>query len=198
MAKGETNPKVDGYLRNASTWHDEMAALRKIILSFGVTEELKWGKPCYMFDKSNVLFIIALKENCALMFCKGALLKDAKGVLGRPGEHTQAGRWIKFTSVSEIKKMEATVKAYIREVIEAEKAGSKVEYRKNTDLVYPEEFQKILASDRAVKAAFEALTPGRQRAYHIFFTGAKQSRTREARVEKCLPMILEGRGLNDR
>ena len=169
-----------------------------IILGCELTEELKWGKPCYTFRKSNTVIIIPLKETCALMFCKGALLKDARGLLGKPGENTQAGRWIKFTSVREIDKMEPTLKAYIQEAIDAEKAGLKVEFKKSTELAYPEEFQKKLDENPAFKAAFNALTPGRRRAYNLFFSAAKQSKTRESRIEKWTPQILNGKGMNDR
>ncbi len=191
------NPKVDAFLKNAKAWQKEMRSLRSIILDCGLTEELKWGKPCYMFQKSNLVIIIPLKESCALLFCKGALLKDAKGILTKAGENTQAARWIKFTSVRELVEIEPTVKAYILEAIEAEKAGLKVIYKKNTELQFPEELQKQLDQDPALKAAFAALTPGRQRAYNIYFSAPKQSKTRESRIEKCKRQILDGRGMND-
>ncbi len=192
------NPKVDGFLKKAKAWQPEMKRLRSIALDCGLTEELKWGKPCYTFQKSNLVIIIPLKESCALLFCKGALLKDARGILTKAGENTQAARWIKFTSVREIVEIEATVKAYILEAIAAEKAGLKVEYKKTSDFIIPGEFQDKLRASPALKAAFESLTPGRQRAYILHFSAPKQSKTRESRIEKCAAQILDGRGLNDR
>jgi uncharacterized protein YdeI (YjbR/CyaY-like superfamily) len=192
------NPKVDGYFKKSKKWQEELRKLRNIILDSPLTEELKWGKPCYAFQGSNVVIIIPLKERCALMFCKGALLKDAKGILTKPGENTQGGRWINFTNVREIVEMETVLKAYIHEAIEAEKAGLEVKYKKTSDFIIPEEFQNKLDEIPALKAAFKALTPGRQRGYIIYFSAAKQSKTRESRVEKCMPQILSGEGLNDR
>jgi uncharacterized protein YdeI (YjbR/CyaY-like superfamily) len=191
------NPKVDVYLSKAKKWQEELAKLRMIILDCQLTEELKWGKPCYIFQKSNIVIIIPLKEYCALMFCKGALLNDANGILIKPGENTQAGRWIKFTNVREIVEMEPNLKAYIYEAIEVEKAGLKVNFKKNTELIFPEEFQNKLDEIPALKTAFHALTPGRQRAYNLYFSAPKQSKTRESRVEKCMQQILNGKGLND-
>jgi uncharacterized protein YdeI (YjbR/CyaY-like superfamily) len=191
------NPKVDGYFKKSKEWQEELKQLRTIILDCQLAEELKWGKPCYAFQKSNVVIIIPLKESCALMFCKGALLKDAQGILIKPGENTQAGRWIKFTSVREIVKLKTVLKAYIREAIEAEKAGLKVNYKKTSEFTIPEEFQNKLDEIPALKTAFGALTPGRQRAYLLYFSAPKQSKTRESRVEKCMPQILNGKGLND-
>ena len=190
------NPKVDVYLRKARKWQEEMEKLRMIILDCQLTEELKWGKPCYTFQKSNIIIIIGLKEYCALMFCKGVLLNDANGILIKPGENTQAARQIRFTNVREIVEMEPILKAYICEAIEAEKAGLKVNFKKNPEPI-PEELQNKLDEIPALKAAFDALTPGRQRAYILYFSGAKQSKTRESRVEKCMPQILNGKGLND-
>jgi uncharacterized protein YdeI (YjbR/CyaY-like superfamily) len=197
MKKNRMNPRVDAYLSKAAPWREEIKKLRRIILGFPLTEELKWSKPCYSFQNSNVVIIIPLKETCALMFCKGALLKDARGILGKPGENTQSGRWIKFTSVREITKIATTLKAYLHEAIEAEKAGLQVKFKKTSEYKVPEEFQKQLDSNRALKTAFAALTPGRQRAYLLFFSAAKQSKTRASRVEKCLRQILNGKGLND-
>jgi uncharacterized protein YdeI (YjbR/CyaY-like superfamily) len=197
MTKNRMNPKVDGYLRKAKKWQEELEKLRMIILDCQLAEELKWGKPCYTFQKSNIVIIIPLKEYCALMFCKGALLTDANGILIKPGENTQAGRWIKFTSVREIVEMETILKAYIYEAIEVEKAGLKVNFKKTTEFVIPEEFQNKLDEIPALKTAFDALTPGRQRAYILFFSAPKQSKTRESRVEKCMQQILHGKGLND-
>jgi len=191
------NPKVDGYLRKSKKWQEELEKLRMIILDCQLTEELKWGKPCYTFQKSNIVVIIPLKEYCALMFCKGALLNDANGILIKPGENTQAGRWIKFTNVREIVEMETILKAYIYEAIEVEKAGLEVNYKKTSEFISPEEFQNKLDEIPALKTAFDALTPGRQRAYILYFSAPKQSKTRESRVEKCMQQILNGKGLND-
>jgi len=193
-----TNPKVDGFLRKAKQWRTEMEKLRAIILDPRLTEDLKWGKPCYTFQKSNLFIIIPLKETCALMFCKGALLKDADGILLKPGENTQAGRWVKFTALREIARMEAILKAYINEAIDAEKAGLKVQFKKSADFKIPEELQNKLDEIPDLKTAFAALTPGRQRAYILHFSAPKQSKTRESRVEKCLRQIFNGKGLNDR
>ncbi len=174
-----------------------MEILRNIVLECGLTEELKWGKPCYMFQKSNVVLIIGFKEYCALLLCKGALLNDANGILIRAGENTQAARQIRFTNVRQIAGMETILKCYLHEAIEAERAGLKVNYKKNTELVLPEELEKKLDQKPALRAAFESLTPGRQRAYVIYFSAPKQSKTRESRIEKCAPQILDGKGLND-
>jgi uncharacterized protein YdeI (YjbR/CyaY-like superfamily) len=190
------NPKVDAYVSKAEEWQKEVKKLRMIILDCGLTEELKWGKPCYTFQKSNIVIIIPLKEHCALMFCQGALLKDANGILTKPGENTQAGRWMKFASVREIIGMEPVLRAYIHEATAAEKAGLKVHFKRNPEPI-PKEFQNKLAEIPALKTAFAALTPGRQRAYILYFSAAKQSKTRASRVEKCLPQILHGKGLND-
>ena len=191
------NPKVDVYLTKAKKWQEEMEKLRMIILDCQLTEELKWGKPCYTFQKSNIVLIVGFKEYCALIFCKGALLNDANGILIKPGENTQAGRQIRFTNVREIVEMETVLKAYIYEAIEVEKAGLKVNFKKNTELIFPEEFQNKLDQIPALKTAFDALTPGRQRAYNLYFSAPKQSKTRESRVEKCRQQILNGKGLND-
>ncbi len=191
------NPKVDRYLQKATKWRDEMAKLRTVLLDCQLTEDLKWGKPCYAFRGSNIVIIIALKESCALMFCKGALLRDPNQILISPTENTQAGRWIKFASLPAIVALEPVVKAYIREAIAAEKAGLKVRYKKVTEFAMPQEFQDKLAESPALKAAFGALTPGRQKGYLLYFSGAKQSKTRASRVEKCLPRILRGKGLDD-
>jgi uncharacterized protein YdeI (YjbR/CyaY-like superfamily) len=191
------NPKVDLYLRKAKEWQEEMAKLRMIILDCQLAEELKWGKPCYTFQKSNIVLMVGFKEYCALIFCKGALLNDANGILIKPGENTQAGRQIRFTNVREIGELETILKAYIYEAMEAEKAGLKVNFKKNTELIFPEEFQNKLDEIPALKTAFDALTPGRQRAYHLYFSAPKQSKTRESRVEKCMQQILNGKGLDD-
>jgi uncharacterized protein YdeI (YjbR/CyaY-like superfamily) len=190
------NPKVDGYLEETQEWREETEKLRTIILGCGLTEELKWGKPCYTFQENNVVIIQGFKDSCALLFCKGALLKDPKGVLEKPGENTQGARRIRFTTVREIVKMKSTLKAYIDEAIATEKAGLKVEFKKNPEPV-PAELQNRLEKTPALKKAFAALTPGRQRAYILYFSAPKQSKTRESRVEKCLTQILKGKGLND-
>jgi len=190
------NPKVDGYLRKTKKWREEMEKLRRIILECRLTEELKWGKPCYTFQESNIVIIQGFKEFCALLFCKGALLNDPNGVLKKPGENTQAARRIPFTNVREIVEMEPILKACIHEAIEVEKAGLEVNFKKNPEPI-PEEFQNKLDEIAALKTAFGALTPGRQRAYILYFSAPKQSKTRESRVEKCMRQILKGKGLND-
>jgi uncharacterized protein YdeI (YjbR/CyaY-like superfamily) len=190
------NPKVDEYLRKAKKWQEEFEKLRRIILDCELTEELKWGKPCYTFQKSNIVIIQGFKEFCALLFAKGALLNDPNGILEKPGENTQAARRIPFTNVREIVEMESILKAYIREAIEAEKAGLKVSLKKNPEPI-PEELQNKLDEIPALKAAFDALTPGRQRGYILYFSAPKQSKTRESRVGKCMQQILNGKGLND-
>ena len=197
MTKSGKNPKVDAFLSEADKWQKEFKKLRTIILDCGLAEELKWGKPCYSFQENNIVLIHGFKEYCALLFMKGALLKDARGILIQQTENVQAARQIRFTNVREIAGMEPVLKAYIHEAIEVEKAGLKVDYKKNTELVFPEEFQNKLAENPALKAAFEALTPGRQRGYHLYFSAAKQSKTRASRVEKYLPQILKGKGLDD-
>ena len=191
------NSKIDVYLSNAKKWRKELEKLRRILLGCRLTEELKWGKPCYMFQKSNVVIMLPLKEYCALLFCKGALLKDPKGILIKPGENTQAARQIRFTNLREIVEMETILKAYIHNAIDVEKAGLEVIYKKTTDFIIPEEFQNILEEIPALKTAFEALTPGRQRGYILYFAAPKQSKTRESRVEKCKQRILKGKGQND-
>src|SRR5438128_75908 len=190
------NPKVDAYLRRAKKWQKEMGKLRRIILDCGLTEELKWGKPCYTFQKSNLVIIQGFKEFCAVLFAKGALLNDPNGILEKPGENTQAARRIPFTNVREIVEMEPILKAYIHEAIEAEKTGLKVDFQKNPEPI-PEELQNKLDEITALKTAFDALTPGRQRGYILYFSAPKQSKTRESRIEKCMQQILDGKGLND-
>jgi uncharacterized protein YdeI (YjbR/CyaY-like superfamily) len=197
MPKNKTNPTIDAYLRKAKKWQWEMTKLRAIALGCGLTEELKWGKPCYTFQESNIVLIIGFKNYCALLLCKGALLKDPKRILITAGENTQAARQIRFTDIREIVRIEVTLKAYLREAIAAEKAGLKVQYKKSSAFAIPEELQKKLDEHSAFKAAFQSLTPGRQRAYVIHFSAAKQSQTRVSRIEKCLPQILEGKGLHD-
>jgi uncharacterized protein YdeI (YjbR/CyaY-like superfamily) len=191
------NPKVDEFLRKAKKWREEFEKLRAICLDCGLTEELKWGKPCYMYQGSNIVLIHGFKEYCALLFFKGAVLKDPNGILIQQTENVQAARQIRFTNVREIVEMEPILKACIREAIEVEKAGLEVSYKKTSEFVIPEEFQNRLNQVPALKKAFDALTPGRQRGYILYFSAAKQSKTREARVEKCVQQILHGKGLND-
>jgi uncharacterized protein YdeI (YjbR/CyaY-like superfamily) len=191
------NPKVDAYFRNVKNWQKELQALRTIILECGLIEELKWGVPVYTFQKKNIVGINELKESCAIAFFKGALLNDANVILQKPGENTQAGRWIKFTNIRQINEWEPVLKAYIFEAIEIEKAGLKVALKKTSDYHIPTEFQNKLDKNPALKKAFNALTPGRQRAYILYFSAPKQSKTREARVEKCAAQILDGKGLHD-
>jgi uncharacterized protein YdeI (YjbR/CyaY-like superfamily) len=191
------NPKVDGYLRKAKRWREEMEKLRMIILNCGLTEELKWGHPCYTFQKSNIVLIHGFKEYGALLFFKGALLNDPNGILIQQTENVQAARQIRFTNVREIVEMETTLKAYIKEAIEVEKAGLEVNYKKTAEFKIPQEFQDKLDEIPALKTAFDALTPGRQRGYILYFSAPKQSKTRESRVEKCMRQIFNGKGLND-
>ena len=191
------NPKVDFFFSKAKQWQEEFEKLRTIVLDCGLNEELKWGQPCYTFQKNNIVLIHGFKEYCALLFFKGALLKDAKRILIQQTENVQAARQIRFTNVREIVKMAPILKAYIHEAIEVEKAGLKVDFKKKTELIFPEEFQNKLDENPALKTAFDALTPGRQRAYNLYFSAAKQSKTRESRVEKCVRTILNGKGLDD-
>jgi uncharacterized protein YdeI (YjbR/CyaY-like superfamily) len=191
------NPKVSGYFKSATKWREEMEKLREIILACPLTEESKWGKPFYTFQEGNVLVIWGFKDHCALGFCKGALLKDAHGILSKIGENTQAARKIRFTNVREIVEMEPVLKAYIHEAIDAEKAGLEVTYKKTSDFKIPEEFKDKMDEIPALKTAFKALTPGRQRGYLLHFSAPKQSETRESRVEKCMQQILKGKGLHD-
>ena len=197
MTKSRMNPKVDVYLSKPKKWQEEMEKLRMIILDCQLTEELKWGKPCYTLDKTNIVLIHGFKEYCALLFFKGALLKDANGILIKQTENVQAGRQIRFINVREIVELEPILKAYINEAIEVEKAGLKVNYKESAEFILPEEFQNKLDEIPALKAAFDALTPGRQRGYNLYFSAPKQSKTRESRVEKCMEQILNGKGLND-
>jgi uncharacterized protein YdeI (YjbR/CyaY-like superfamily) len=190
------NPKVDEFLSKTKKWQAEFEKLRMIILDCQLTEELKWGVPCYTFEKSNIVLIHGFKDYCAILFVKGALLKDPKGILITQTENVQAARQIRFTNVQEIVEMEPILKAYIYEAIEVEKAGLKVDFKKNPEPI-PEEFQNKLDEIPALKTAFNALTPGRQRAYILYFSQPKQSKTRESRVEKCMQQILTGKGLND-
>jgi uncharacterized protein YdeI (YjbR/CyaY-like superfamily) len=193
----KTNPKVDWYFNKAKQWKDEYEKLRTIILDCQLTEELKWGVPCYTFEKKNIVLIHGFKEYCAILFVKGALLKDVNGVLIQQTKNVQSARQIRFTNVPEIVKMKTILKAYIKEAIEVEKAGLKVELKKTSEFKIPVEFQNRLDENLALKEAFYALTPGRQRAYIFYFSQPKLSKTREARVEKYIDTILDGMGLND-
>src|SRR5437667_6135867 len=200
------NPKVDWFSDKATKWQKEYEKLRTILLDCGLTEELKWGCPCYThptgssgraFEKRNIVLIHGFKEYCALLFFKGALLNDANGILIQQTKNVQAARQIRFTNVRQIVKMEPILKAYIFEAIEVEKAGLKVPLKKTSEFKIPEEFQKKLDESPALKTAFDALTPGRQRGYIFYFSQPKQSKTRESRVQKCMQQIVKGKGLND-
>ncbi|HTB52432.1 MAG TPA: DUF1801 domain-containing protein [Ferruginibacter sp.] len=191
------NPKVDFYFDKNKNWQKEIEQLRKIVLDCGLAEELKWGCPCYSFEKTNIVLIHVFKEYCALLFFKGALLKDTKHILIQQTANVQAARQIRFTNSKEINTLKAIIKAYIYEAIEVEKAGLKVTLKKTTEFNMPEEFQKTLNKNAHLKKAFNALTPGRQRAYLLYFSAPKQSKTRESRIEKSTPQILDGKGLND-
>jgi uncharacterized protein YdeI (YjbR/CyaY-like superfamily) len=191
------NPKVDFYFEKAEKWQKELEKLRTIVLDCHLTEELKWGCPCYTYEEKNIVLIHAFKDYCALLFMKGALLKDPKGILIQQSEHVQSARQIRFTNLSEITKLAATLKAYIFEAVEVDEAGLKVDFKAKKELVYPEEFQKKIKGQPALKKAFEALTPGRQRGYILYFSAAKQSKTRESRIEKYVAQILDGKGLED-
>lgn len=191
------NPKVDFYFNKAQRWQEEIDRLRRIILDCGLTEELKWGCPCYTYQGNNIVLIHVFKEYCAVLFFKGALLNDAHGILIRQTENVQAARQVRFTDIRGVIDLEPVLKTYLYEAIEAEKAGLKVELKKTEEFPVAEEFKYKLDRIPALKTAFEALTPGRQRAYMLHFSAPKQSKTREARVEKYIPQILSGKGLND-
>ena len=191
------NPKVDFFFDKPSKWQKEYRLLREIALDCGLNEELKWGQPCYTFQKKNIVLIHGFKEYCAYLFFKGALLKDDAHILIQQTEHVQSPRQVRFTNVKEIAKLQKTLKAYIHEAIEVEKAGLKVKLKKTSEYPIPEEFQNRLDKNKALKTAFNALTPGRQRGYLFYFSQAKQTQTRESRIEKYIPQILEGKGLND-
>ncbi|TCP25584.1 uncharacterized protein YdeI (YjbR/CyaY-like superfamily) [Scopulibacillus darangshiensis] len=197
MTNSRLNPKVDEFLSKSKKWKEEYEKLRSIVLDCELTEEFKWMHPCYTFENKNIVLIHGFKEYCALLFHKGALLKDAHGILIQQTENVQAARQIRFTNVQEIVEMETILKAYIYEAIEVEKAGLEVNFKKNTEFTIPEELQNKFDEIPALKTAFEALTPGRQRAYILYFSKAKQSKTRESRVEKYMEKILGGKGLND-
>jgi uncharacterized protein YdeI (YjbR/CyaY-like superfamily) len=178
-------------------WQKEIDKLRKICLDCDLVEEIKWSQPCFTFEKKNVVIVGAYKESCNLAFFKGALLKDVKHVLEKIGEHTQAARWIKFTSVKEITALQATLKSYIYEAILLEESGQKVEKKKPSEYAVPEELRALLDGDPVLKAAYEALTPGRRKSYMFHINGAKQAKTRATRAERCIPLILSGRGFNE-
>jgi uncharacterized protein YdeI (YjbR/CyaY-like superfamily) len=191
------NPKVDWYFSKAGRWQTAIQKLRTIALDCNLVEELKWGCPCYTFQNSNIVLIHVFKEYCALLFFKGALLKDKKGILIQQTENVQAARQIRFTDVQQVAKLEKTIKTYIYNAVEVEEAGLKVPLKKTAAFKMPEEFQAKLNKNSALKTAFYALTPGRQRGYLLYFSSAKQSKTRESRVEKCIKQILAGKGLED-
>ena len=191
------NPKVDWFFDKPGKWQEAYEKLRTIVLDCGLTEELKWGCPCYTSEKRNIVLIHGFKEYCALLFFKGALLKDPKGILIQQTENVQAARQVRFTTVNEIVKLKATLKAYIKEAIQVEKAGVKLNLKKTSEFKMPDEFKNKLSETPGLKKAFGALTPGRQRGYLLYFSAPKQSTTREARIEKSVPQILRGKGLDD-
>ena len=191
------NPKVDFFFNKAKQWQEEFEKLRTIVLECGLNEELKWGHPCYTFEKKNIVLMHGFKDYCALLFHKGSLLSDGEAILVQQTENVQAARQIRFNDIREIYDLEPVLKAYIHEAIELEKAGLKVPYKTAAEFKVPEEFQRKLDAMPALKKAFDALTPGRQKGYLLYFSGAKQSKTRESRVAKCMPQILKGKGLND-
>ena len=189
--------KVDAFLSKAKAWQEEFTQLRAIILDCGLDEDFKWGQPCYTLDGGNVVLIHGFKEYCALLFFKGALLKDPKNILIQQTENVQAARQVRFASAEQIAKLDKVLKTYIRNAIELEKSGAKVKFKKTTEFSWPEEFERKVDDMPALRTAFEALTPGRQRAYLLHFSSAKQAKTRESRIEKCVPQILSGKGLDD-
>ncbi len=191
------NPKVDAYVSRARQWQDEIRELRKILLACPLTEEIKWGKPCYTFEGGNIVILQSFKKYCALLFFKGVLLSDPEDILVKTGENTKVGRQIRFTAVEEIVDVAATVKAYVAEAIEIEKSGQKIPPATRMELAIPAELEAAFAIDGAFESAFYALTPGRQREYVLHFSAPKQAKTRESRIEKCAPQILDGQGLRD-
>ncbi|VVM34325.1 YdeI family protein [Terribacillus sp. AE2B 122] len=198
MTNSETNPKVDEFLSKAKQWKEEFISLRNIVLDCELTEDFKWKHPCYTLEGKNIVLIHGFKDYCALLFHKGALLKDAHGVLIQQTENVQAARQIRFTNVQEIAEMETVIKSYIYQAIEVEKAGLQVDLKEQAEYIIPEELHNKFNEIPALKTAFEALTPGRQRAYIFYFSQAKQSKTREARIDKYMQHILDGKGLNDK
>jgi uncharacterized protein YdeI (YjbR/CyaY-like superfamily) len=197
MAKSIANPKADWFFSKETKWQEEYEKLRDIMLDMGLDEKVKWGCPTYLKDNVNIVLIHGFKDYCAILFFKGALLKDAKGVLIQQTENVQSARQMRFTSVSEIVKLKTTIKAYVKEAIVAEKSGMKVELKKTSEFKMPDEFKQVLKGVPGLKKAFESLTPGRQRGYLLYFSSAKQQKTREARIEKYIPMIFQGKGLED-
>lgn len=191
------NPKIDAFIESASKWQKEFEKLRDIVLDCQLTEELKWGSPCYSYNKANIVLIHGFKDYCALLFFKGSLLNDPNGVLIQQTKNVQVARQMRFTSTREIGKLEKVIKAYIYEAIEIERAGLKPKLKKTADFKVPEEFQKKLDKRPALRTAFENLTPGRQKGYLLYFGSAKQAKTRESRIEKYVPRILKGKGLDD-
>lgn len=197
MADHKRNPKVDGFMRKAKTWREEFKALREIALDCDLTEDIKWMHPCYMHEGKNVVLIHGFNEYCALLFHKGALLKDPHGILVQQTENVQAARQLRFTSLQQIDELQLIIKDYIDEAIAVEQAGLQVEYKQHNEYVIPEELTNKFVEIPDLKTAFEALTPGRQRAYIFYFSQPKQTKTRESRIEKYLPHILDGKGLKD-
>jgi uncharacterized protein YdeI (YjbR/CyaY-like superfamily) len=193
----KTNPKVDWFFKKTGTWQEAYEKLRAIALDCGLTEELKWGCPCYTLEGNNIVLIHGFKDYCAYLFMKGALIKDPKGILIQQTKNVQSARQIRFTHADEIEDMESILKSYIKEAIKIEKAGLKVEMKKTKEFEMPDEFKNVLTSTPALKKAFAALTPGRQRGYLLYFSSAKQAKTRESRIEKYIPQILKGKGLED-
>ncbi len=194
----DSNPKVEQYIDRADKWRTEFTALRALLRECPLNEDFKWGHPCYTVQGGNVVLMHGFKEYCALLFHKGALMKDPAGILIQQGKNSQSARQLRFTSVAEIEAQAANIKTYVFEAIEIEKSGLKVELKDTSAFDVPEEFQRRLDDEPTLKRAFEALTPGRQRAYLLHIAGAKQAKTREARIDKCMPLIMEGKGLNDR
>lgn len=197
MASNNMNPKVAFYFNKTNKWQKELEQLRMIILDCGLTEELKWGVPCYTLQKNNIVLIHVFKEYCAILFFKGALLKDTHSMLIQQTKHVQAARQIRFTNVQDIVKNISILKTYIYEAIAVEEAGLKVNFKKTSSFIIPDEFKNKLEEIPALKSAFYSLTPGRQRAYILYFSSPKQSKTRESRIEKCMRQIINGKGLND-
>lgn len=197
MTEAAANPKVDAFMARTDQWRAEFEALRAILRQAPLTEELKWGQPCYALNGSNVVLMHGFKDYCALLFMKGALMSDPEGILIQQTENVQSARQIRFNALDQITGRAATLSAYVEAAIAVEKAGLKVDFKKTTEFSMPEEFRVRLDEDAALKEAFEGLTPGRQRAYLLHFSSAKQSKTREARVEKCIPQIMDGLGLDD-
>ncbi|MCM3456217.1 YdeI family protein [Heyndrickxia oleronia] len=198
MTNSQVNPKVEEFFSKSKKWKEEYVKLREIVLDCGLTEEYKWMHPCYTYETKNIVLIHGFKEYCALLFHKGALLQDTNGILIQQTENVQAARQIRFTNVQEIIELETILKSYINEAIQVEKAGLEVNFKKNTEMKIPEELQNKFNEIPELKTAFEALTPGRQRAYTLYFSSPKQSKTRESRIEKYQQHILNGKGLNDK